>query len=262
MKIVGFAQLRNELHNGHLRNWFRCMEVCDSVYIYDQNSEDMSCMVYEEHDNTVVTYAKENNFGNEIACKQALLEKLLEREPDTDWILWMDGDTLLDNRLLVDDGAALHKMLEAATSRGEDGIQLGHYNLWRSDTWYRTDNAYHDLHKRGVLALWRNNGKLAFDVTPGLHKPQYPQGMENIQRYSYDLVHRGFAEDLHIYDKYRRYKALGQNGWSLERLLDDDTLTVEAIPKGRIPEWFEIQVKGNPTTFSPIRKGFYGKHGQ
>ena len=54
MKIIGFSQLRNELSKGNLHNYFKSMEFCDYIYIYDQASDDGSQEIYKQHDNAIV----------------------------------------------------------------------------------------------------------------------------------------------------------------------------------------------------------------
>jgi len=110
MKIVGFAQLRNELENGNLKNWFKTMEFCDSIYIYDQDSTDGSKEYYKKFKNTVVIESPINDFTNEIKCKDILLIKLLKEQPDVDWIIWLDGDTIIDARL-TNQNAFILKMI-------------------------------------------------------------------------------------------------------------------------------------------------------
>ena len=100
MKIIGFSQLRNELSNGNLENWFRCMNFCDYIYIYDQASDDGSKEYYKKYKNTVVIESPVNDFEREITCKDILLRRVLNDHPDTDWIYWIDGDTILDGRML------------------------------------------------------------------------------------------------------------------------------------------------------------------
>ena len=120
MKIIGFSQLRNELSKGNLENWFKSMGMCEYVYIFDQASDDGSHDVYEQHDNVVLIQSEENLFRQEILCKKQLLEKLLLEHPDTDWIFWMDGDTVLDQRLLNNDYAMLEEVLDASAESGAD----------------------------------------------------------------------------------------------------------------------------------------------
>lgn len=177
MKIVGFAQLYNELEKGNLHNWFRCMSVCDAVFIFDQASTDGSDDVYKKQ-GTHVVYSETNRFQEEIVCKSILLKKLLKEIPDVDWIIWMDGDTLLDKRLL--DRTNLESFLNSKSEF--DGLVLGHYNLWRSYSHYRVDSLFHWLHENGVLAIWKNNGQLNFPENQGLHLNQFPSGIINKTR--------------------------------------------------------------------------------
>jgi hypothetical protein len=66
-------------------------------------------------------------------------------------------------------------------------------------------------------------------------------------------VHRGFATDYQIMTKYDVYKANGQNGWKLERLLDEHTLTVVKLEEELLPEWFQLTDTVNPTEKKKIR---------
>ncbi len=159
MKIIGFAQLRNELEKGNLENWFRCMSVCDYVYIYDQNSTDGSQDYYKNFNNVHVIESNENRFYDEITCKNELLNKILQDHPDVNWILWLDGDTLLDNRLLEENGKMLRELCSNGNDNMIDAYYFGHYNLWRSDVHFRLDDDFHWLHGK-VVPLWRNNGNI------------------------------------------------------------------------------------------------------
>ena len=131
MKIIGFSQLRNELEKGNLENWFKCMSVCDYIYIFDQNSTDGSQDFYKTIPNTVVVESNKNRFNEEISCKSELLNKILKDHPDVDWIFWMDGDTLLDNRLLENNGKRFKEMCRQGTFERVDAFLFGHYNLWK-----------------------------------------------------------------------------------------------------------------------------------
>jgi len=244
-KIIGFTQLRNELSKGNLENWFRQMQVCDYIYIFDQNSDDGSQEYYKKFKNTVVIESKTNRFYEELICKQELLSKLLSDHPNTDWILWLDGDLLLDGRLLKNNGEQLYKLCSLAEENGADACFFDHYNLWRSDLYYRVDDQYHGL-SGNWCALWKNNGNLHYNACPGLHGKQYPDGLTKGMRTSFACVHRGFATDYQIITKYNVYKSNGQNGWALDRLLNENGLQVELLKKELLPEWFEIKDIINP----------------
>ena len=246
MKIVGFSQLRNELSNGNLENWFRCMEFCDYIYIYDQNSDDGSIEYYKKHDNVVVFESPVNDFAREISCKALLLDMLLKDHPDADWIFWIDGDTILDGRMLRNDAHEVHSLLKAASEQDIDSIIMGHYNLWRSDIHYRVASDYDWFHRNGRRVFWRNNGKLKFIDNGGLHQSQYPHGLQNMIRIDRDLIHRGFATDEQILNRYKLYKDKGQAGPLLDRLIDEENLTVKKLRKEIQPDWYLVADDTSP----------------
>ena len=246
MKIVGFAQLHEELRKGNLENWFRSMAGCDCIYVWDQASRDGSLARYAQDPRVRVVANPTNDFARELECKAGLLELLLREQPDCDWILWLDGDTILDGRLLADGARGLRDLCARGSAAGIGGWKLGHYNLWRSDAWYRTDNQYHWLHGEGVPALWRNNGRLQFPRRPGLHVTTTPDGLGEIRRADFSLIHRGFADDAQILEKHRVYGSRGQRGWDLDRLLDERTLAAAPVPPECLPAWYEVRDGGAP----------------
>ncbi len=234
MKIVAFAQLHNELKKQNLLNWFMCVkEFCDYIYIYDQNSNDNSNFLYEKFGAKVI-YSQTNNFENEILCKQELLEKIKDEVPDFDWIFWMDGDTVIEKQLILRQGEMLKKICESSVNY--DAIAFGHLNLWRSDKYYRIDDQYDWLDQNGVVALWKNNGNLTFEFEPNkLHARQYPNGIEKILKVDFKLIHRGFATDSQIIERYKIYKERGQAGWSLDRLIQEKKLQVIKLGDAILP---------------------------
>ena len=233
MKICGFAQLRNELSKGNLHNWFRSMEFCDYIYIFDQASDDGSQEVYQQHDNVTVIQSETNRFTEEMVCKQELLAKLLYDHPDVDWIFWMDGDTCLDKRLAERD--FLDEFLNRHAD--SDGICIGHLNLWRSNCYARLDDSYNGLRP---ICFWRNNGQLYFPREAGLHKQVIPSGINKVTNdLEYHLVHYGFSTDRSIIDKYNSYKSFGQSGWLLERLVSETTLSLARAPDACLPDFID-----------------------
>jgi GT2 family glycosyltransferase len=251
IKIVAFTQLRNELSKGNLDNWFKQMEICDHIYIFDQNSDDGSKDFYKKFKNTTVIESPKNRFYEELICKQELLNKLLSEHPDTDWILWLDGDLLLDGRLLKNNGEELIKLCNFADSNEVDACFFDHYNLWRSDIYYRIDDGYHSLNGNWC-PLWKNNGNLHFRNVVGLHNRQYPEGLKKGLKTPFCVVHRGFATDYQIMTKYDVYKSNGQSGWDLERLLNENGLEVQCLNVETLPDWFNINDSQNPKNKKPI----------
>jgi len=255
MKIIGFSQLRNEKEKGNLENWFKCMiPICDYIYIYDQNSTDGSLDYYKEFDNTIVIESSTNRFEDEMICKNDLLQKIIIEHPDTDWIFWMDGDTILDNRLLINDGESFRNLCNSLKNEKYEAYKFGHKNLWRSDIYWRQDNLYNWLDENGVCALWRFRKDLKFEIKSGLHISAFPVNINkrNIKQLEYKLIHRGFSTDYQIIIKYDLYKSRGQSGWKLERFFDETTLEVYPLDDGLLPDWFVITDDVNPISKKKI----------
>jgi len=255
MKVIGFAQLRNELEKGNLTNWFRCMTpLCDFIYIFDQNSIDDSLSQYKKYPNTVVIESPTNRFTDESRCKQELLRKIKTDHPDATHIFWMDGDTLVDGRLLKNDGMEFKTLCDRLSNDTTDAYSFGHKNLWRSDVYERLDDSFDWLDHHGVCSLWKFSMDIAFDTSGGLHRRAHPQTINTIRKSNYSLVHRGFATDYQIITKYEVYKGNGQTGWALERLLDEKELVVRRIPDEMLPDWFEITDEVDPKNKRKIRE--------
>jgi hypothetical protein len=256
MKIVAFAQLHNELKNQNLINWFMCVsEFCDHIYIYDQCSTDNSKFLYDKFGARVI-YSEINNFPNEILCKQELLELIKIEILDFDWIFWMDGDTIIEKQLILQKGHLLKELCRKYADY--DAISFGHLNLWRSDKYYRIDDKYDWLDEHGVVALWKNNGNLRFESEYNkLHEKEYPNGISKIFKSEYKLIHRGFATDSQIIEKYKNYKKLGQSGWALNRLINEKNLKLKKIKDDMLPE-FMPNSDLNPTELRKIKSIYYG----
>lgn len=228
MKIIGFAQLHNELEQGNLFNFVDSMRICDEVYVYDQASTDGSAEVYRAAGYTVY-YSEINDHYNEVLCKDYLLRRILKEHPDADWIFWLDGDTILDKRLW--DRQTFEAMLSIPEKY--DHIMPFHYNLWRSDTYFRTDNKFHCLNQN-VAAFWRVRSTLSFGDDMGLHVRNCPLQLRSRSTTEYALIHRGFATDENLIKRFRRnynrYVEHGESPWITMRSIDETTLKTVRIP--------------------------------
>lgn len=254
MKIIGFTQLRNEIEKGNLENWFKCMTpICDYIYIFDQNSTDGSIDYYKQFSNTVVIESPINRFKEELICKDELLRKIKNEHPDTTYIQWLDGDEIIDGRLLKNNGTPFKNMCLQLQNDNAKGYFYGHKNLWRSDVYERLDDSFDWMDNHGVCKLWKFSMNLQFETAEGLHRINYPLNLDPIKRLPYSLIHRGFATDYQIINKYEIYQSYGQSGWALDRLLEESTLKVRKIDMSMIPDWFEIKDDTDPNNKKKIK---------
>jgi len=232
--IIGFFQYYNESEKGNLRRFLNNMvEYCDELVAYDDGSTDDSydiCCEYMEEANII--RSEKNDFCNEIAHKQVLLELALSKKPRA--ILWLDCDSILDR------GATEGGVRQIVKDSKPGDLVFFHLlNFWRSYTWYRLDQGYNALN---VPTIWMNNGNLKFNIEYGLHKPQMPQGFTRHVACPYQILHFGFSTKESIVAKYLHYKEVGVTGWDLDRIVDESTLTVKRIsadlyPKSEIPSY-------------------------
>jgi len=247
MKIVGFTQLRNELEKGNLENWFNCMlPICEYIYIFDQNSTDGSLEYYKKFDNVVVIESPTNRFTEELICKTELLNKLKSEQQDIDFIMWLDGDEIIDGRLLKNNGEEFKILCTELKGDEFDIYVFGHKNLWRSDVYERIDDSYDLMDHTGAYKLWKYNPNIVLGSSAGLHQSQHPINLTKPKRLPYSLIHRGFATDEQILTKYNVYKGNGQSGWALDRLLNENGLNVREIDRAMLPEWFQVTDEIDP----------------
>ena len=68
----------------------------------------------------------------------------------------------------------------------------------------------------------------------------------------FKLVHYGFATEDQIINRYDLYKSLGQEGWELDRLLDESTLKVKESDPDILPDFVDTSQCVDPTTKKPV----------
>jgi len=230
MKLVGMLMAYNELKSGNL---IRCLDslnyYCDEIVVYDDGSTDGSRKYYENFGCHVI-YGPGNDFKNELAHKQEQLE--LCKEIGADWILRIDADEVIELKGMFRDkkNGGLREFIE----NGDKPAYAFHtVNLWRSPAYYRLDNSYNDV---VFNRLWRCTPDLHFDVKEGLHLINYPVGATDNEGFApFEILHYGFASDAAIIDKFNMYRAHGQSGWALDRLINEETLRVARSKQ----EWFQ-----------------------
>lgn len=227
-KIICIAQIYNELRKGNLERFVKHVKpLVDELVVYDDGSTDGSCELLQQHTSHIIRGTR-NNFINEIAHKQKLLNEALLLNPD--FILWLDADEVLT----ANAEEALQELCSSCVKQNADGVSFQELNLWRSHSWRRLDNRYDD---GWFVRLWRVTPELMFTQTKeGLHQQQHPSSIRNVIKSSeIKVIHYGFASDRSLAYKYLAYKSHGQTGWALDRLLDETSLEVQQVPKELFP---------------------------
>lgn len=227
-RIVAIAQVHDELRRGNLRRFVEYLRpLVADIVICDSGSTDGSG-AYLQAITPHVFRLTRNDFLNERAVRQELLERALSLRPD--FVLWLDADEVLTATTSMD----LQKAAAWCVERDLDGLLLHELNMWRSGSWRRTDNSYDD---GWFVRLWRVSPKLRFSPAKrGLHQRLYPESIKRIERYELlSVLHYGFSSDEQILFKYLNYRRHGQADWLLSRLIDESSLTLERVSPEHFP---------------------------
>lgn len=178
-RVAGFMKVRNEI----IREWnlgasmLNLNLLCDCGVICDDASTDGTREALHEYFDGNPRWKileidpREQNFRNELRIKQQMLDLLHSAVKsghlEIDWILWQDGDEVLDVH-----PADFYQWLEEHGPEAD--VWAFHYTqFWRSANWARTDSGFDE---GWFWKLWRYHPDLSFDFSKGeLHQPQFPQ---------------------------------------------------------------------------------------
>lgn len=245
-KIICICQVYNELEKGNLERFFKYSKsIVDGIVIYDDGSTDAS-YEYSLTQTPYVIRGGNNNFRDEVRHRQIMLEKALELSPD--FILWLDADEVLSAQAAKE----LQNVCRDCIKGNFDGVALKELNLWRSHTWRRLDSLY-DL--GWFNRLWKVIPGMSFgEIKPGLHQDLFPSTVKNVMRTDkISVIHYGFSDEINLSYKYLTYRSNGQKGYNmLDRLISEEKLVVEKIPKNFFPNglWIEDEKRPESLTFS------------
>lgn len=238
MKLVCMAQMYNE--NTHVgvdgkTNLQRFMDsiskYCDALVMFDDGSTDDSrdlvmSYLFEDRLQEIEIPGNppgQNNFKNELYHKARSLEHC--RRLNADWVFWLDCDEVIEAK---GERGGVRELCEATT---KGGVNLFERNLWRTDRVVRVD----ELWAQGLFCrLWKLTDALSFDIKPGLHHSLAPDGIVGRDTGTLKVIHYGYADDESIIRKYNTYKAHGQTGRALDRMIDESSLRLGEAS----PDWF------------------------
>ncbi len=225
MKICGFLQIYNELEKGNLK---RCItnlkKYCDYICVFDDGSTDGSTEYLIKEGCKVIKGLK-NDFLNETKHKQWLLETALSCYKDIDWFFWLDCDEVLDAN-------GTKNLREFCEKADKEGYYFPEITLWRSESWKRMDY----LGQGKFLRLWKNNGKLKFNIAHGLHADLFPQGLSSIGNCDFNVLHYGYATYEAIVERWRERTRHGVAVEIRKKGLDESQMVLEPVLPNLFPE--------------------------
>jgi hypothetical protein len=227
--IVCICQIYNELQKGNLPRFVKFVEpLVDRLVAWDDASTDGSYEYLLQHTSHVLR-SNRRDYKNLMAINQTLLTYALNNL-NPDFILYLDADEVFTENITY----RLQELCDYCVRNYIDALSFHELNLWRSKSWRRIDDLYDEGWK---TALWRIRPGMTYGkLRRGLHLRPYPATVRRIRHVKdVQVIHYGFSSERLIADKYLTYKALGQRGWSLDRLLDEQTLALKKVPKELFP---------------------------
>ena len=213
-RIIGFLQVKNEMSSGHIQRFVEVnLPLFDHLVVYDDASTDGTCEYLAQYADVLVK-GKFSMFRSELQNKQILLEASSHLVSATDFYLWLDAD-----EIILASRAELKNICKDLLDNRFDSAVLPFINLWRSTSYFRTDNYFNDLEK---VHLWQCKDGLSFESGEGLHKQLHPNGLVSTAKLkSPSVLHFGFADDRNLLRKFAMYRQLGQRGSNLYRLVSE-----------------------------------------
>lgn len=234
--IVCICQIYNELRKDNLERFVKHIEpLVDALVVYDDGSADGS-YEYMLKRTPYVIRGHKNDFADEQGHKRALLDAALKLKPD--FILWLDADEVLT----ANASYRLQELCGYCVKKDLDGLSLHEINLWRSRSWQRLDTEYNN---GWFVRLWRVMPGISFgEPHRGLHRSQHPSTISTVERIEdVQVIHYGFSSERRLAYKYSVYKAHGQRGYALDRLICEEGLTLKKVPRELFPEGLESEDK-------------------
>ncbi len=230
LKLVGFVKCFNEGSNGNLERCLKHMSsFCDDIVVCDDSSTDNSFEIACKFTNNIIQMPDE--FKKELEHKQKLLELALSLDPD--WVVFLDPDEVFDR---FGENNGIRSLCRYGDENNIDGFAFQEFNLWKDLFHYRTDELWH---QNWPVRLWKNNGKLKFDVKEGLHNRLFPNGIDKWSRSEIKVIHYGFASEDKVNKKFSTYQSLGQSGRDLERIKDETGLKLKPFAR----DWFPLSTQ-------------------
>lgn len=242
MKIVAICQFYNELTTGFLQQFCKYnLNLFDEVIAYDDGSTDGTYSYCKNHGMHLIR-SSDNNFKNEVLHKNRLIEAA--DYYDADFIVSLDADEILSISR-----SELEIICNELLKINLDGFESNFINLWRSNSFKRTDSLFDDFKP---VKLWKHMaGVKAFsNIEEGLHQRLYPDYVKNIgYNDSLIVLHTGFCTISSILDKFVRYRNKGQKGFELLRFVDESKLATEMVNPSYLPlDWVPDSIKPDPLT--------------
>jgi glycosyltransferase involved in cell wall biosynthesis len=205
-RVLGAMRVKNEAV--HLREVLaRMLPLCARVLVFDDHSTDETAAVCASFGDRVTVFPSPFDGLDESRDKNHLLAKVVDARPE--WVLWIDGDEVLER-------SGPEKLRLAAEAGGVAAYSLPISYLWGDPHHVRVDGIYGSFVRPSFFSLkGQPVHRLQFPSTrqgPNFHCGNVPQGLIGATHpLDVRLKHYGYMTRAHRLAKYEWYNALDPN---------------------------------------------------
>jgi glycosyltransferase involved in cell wall biosynthesis len=208
--IICVMRIKNE--SSHIREVLdRALEVCGCALVLDDHSTDATPAICRSFGERLTLIESPFEGLDEARDKNYLLTRVIERNPD--WVLWIDGDEVLER-------TGPEKIRQAIRSAGSTAaFSLKVAYLWNDDKHIRVDGVFGNLRRPSLFRL-RNQcvGELRFLPTGrggNFHCGNVPRGLVGeAQPLDVHLKHYGYITRGQRQAKHNFYLTVDPNNYA------------------------------------------------
>lgn len=206
LRFLGALRIKNEAH--HIHDVIaRILPLCQRVFIFDDHSTDDTIALCQSFGERVTVFRSPFEGLDEVRDKNYLLEKIVAADPE--WVLWIDGDEVLEH-------SGPEKLKAACSSQGIAAFTLKIAYVWNDPHHIRVDGIYGRFTR---ASLFRLRGQpvdqlhfLASGYGGNFHCGNVPRGLVGITRpINVRLKHFGYMTREQRQAKYAWYNAIDPN---------------------------------------------------
>jgi GT2 family glycosyltransferase len=205
--FVGAMRIKNEAP--HIREVIdSILPLCQRVLVFDDHSSDDTAATCRSFGERVLLYSSEFQGLDEARDKNFLLGKVVSADPD--WVLWIDGDEILER--------SGPEALRAATKRpsGPAAYSLRIAYVWDKPEQIRVDGIYGKFRRPSLFRLHgQPTSALHFPATAfggNLHCGNVPRGLVGAAaNLEVRLKHLGYMDRARRQEKYELYNRIDPN---------------------------------------------------
>jgi glycosyltransferase involved in cell wall biosynthesis len=200
-RFVCAMRIKNEA--SHIRDVLsQALQLCHRAFVFDDHSTDATVSICESFGDAVSVFRSRFDGLDEARDKNSLLQEICRVNPE--WVLWIDGDEVLENRGPEQIRAAVTQAPEA----GAWYLRVAY--LWDDPQQVRVDGLFGNFRR---LSLFRVRGqpvsRLKFRPTRqggNFHCGNVPDGLTGVHReLDVRLKHYGYLTQQQRMTKYAFY---------------------------------------------------------